>query len=89
MEYDPPKEIVQFLSDGPPPIYIGFGSLVIGDPEALTRTIIEAMEQTGLRAIVSRGWGAIGADCTLPKSILSIGNCPHDWLFSRLGSRFC
>lgn len=81
--YQPPKELADFLDRGSPPVYIGFGSMVVANPDALTRTIIEAVKLTGLRAIVSQGWGGLGAADDLPDSIFVIGNCPHDWLFSR------
>jgi hypothetical protein len=32
---------------GPPPIYIGFGSIVVNDPDALTKIIFEAIALTG------------------------------------------
>lgn len=83
LEYQPHEELTRFLEAGAPPVYIGFGSMVIDDPQALTKTIVEALEVTGLRAIVSRGWGGLGDGCNIPESILTVGNVPHDWLFSR------
>ncbi|GMH35759.1 hypothetical protein BSKO_03627 [Bryopsis sp. KO-2023] len=81
--YEPPQDLIDFLEKGPPPVYIGFGSMVVANPDALMKTIIEAVEITGLRVIVSRGWGGLGAGDDLPDSIFVVGNCPHDWLFSR------
>jgi hypothetical protein len=46
---------------GPAPIYIGFGSLVVGDPAKLTKQFMDAIQHTGLRAIIQRGWGGLGA----------------------------
>jgi UDP:flavonoid glycosyltransferase YjiC (YdhE family) len=34
--YQPPADLARFLTDGPAPVYIGFGSVVISDPEAVT-----------------------------------------------------
>ncbi|KAJ9125420.1 hypothetical protein QFC22_000381 [Naganishia vaughanmartiniae] len=34
--YQPSAELSAFLQSGPPPIYIGFGSIVVDDPDALT-----------------------------------------------------
>lgn len=53
-EYTPPKELTDFLAKGSPPVYIGFGSVVVDDPDALTKTIFEAVKQAGVRAIVSQ-----------------------------------
>ncbi|KAF5712393.1 sterol glucosyltransferase [Fusarium mundagurra] len=40
--YTPPQDLADFLARGPPPVYIGFGSIVIDDPTALTNTIKES-----------------------------------------------
>ncbi|KAF5009210.1 hypothetical protein FDECE_4575 [Fusarium decemcellulare] len=58
--YNPPSELVSFLKQGSRPIYIGFGSIVIDDPDKTTAILVEAIEQAGVRAIISRGqqfWG--------------------------------
>ena len=73
---------------GPPPVYIGFGSLVVGDPERLTRHFIDALHATGLRAIIQKGWGGLGAgldESNLPEDVLLIGPAPHDFLFEKVG----
>jgi sterol 3beta-glucosyltransferase len=63
---------------GPPPAYIGFGSIVVEDPEKLTSTIFDAVRELGLRAIVSQGWGGVGGG-NVPEGVYIIGPCPHDW----------
>ncbi|KAH7131452.1 glycosyltransferase family 28 domain-containing protein [Dactylonectria estremocensis] len=84
--YTPPPDLVQFLEKGPPPIYIGFGSIVVDDPQALTRLIFEAVELSGVRAIISKGWGSVGGGDVVPDDVYLIGNCPHDWLFQRVSA---
>lgn len=74
--YSPPDDLVAFLRNGPTPIYIGFGSIVVKEPARLTDLIFEATKLAGVRAIVSKGWGGIGT-ATVPKNIYMIGNCPH------------
>lgn len=50
----------------------------------MTHMIFEAVEKTGQRALVSKGWGGLGADSlNVPPNIFMLGNCPHDWLFQR------
>lgn len=78
--YTPPKELADFLAAGPPPVYIGFGSIVVDDPEELTRIIFGAVKRAGVRALVSQGWGGLGGT-DVPENIFLLGNCPHDWLF--------
>lgn len=81
--YKPPPELVAFLEAGPPPVYIGFGSIVIDDPTALTNMIFDAVKKTGIRALVSKGWGGLGTDeLGVPEGVYMLGNVPHDWLFN-------
>jgi sterol 3beta-glucosyltransferase len=83
--YVPPPDLAEFLAKGPPPVYIGFGSIVVDDPNALTALIKEAVKLAGVRAIVSKGWGGVGGGDT-PDDMYLIGNCPHDWLFQRVSA---
>ena len=80
--YEPPRGLLDFLAAGETPIYVGFGSVVVRDPQALTRTIFAALEKAGARGIVSEGWAHLG-DATPPANVYVIGDCPHDWLFPR------
>ncbi|KAI9874462.1 MAG: hypothetical protein M1830_009725 [Pleopsidium flavum] len=84
-DYTPARELAAFLDAGPPPIYIGFGSIVVEDPNAMTKLIFEAVKKTGQRALVSKGWGGFGGDeLTVPEGVFMLGNVPHDWLFSHV-----
>lgn len=79
-EWSPPTELSNFLAEGPPPVYIGFGSMAGSNPEQLADIAIQALQQNGLRGILATGWGGLNAD-DLPDSILKIEKAPHDWLF--------
>ncbi|CAM8965391.1 unnamed protein product [Rhodiola kirilowii] len=79
--YEPPQPLLQWLQAGDAPIYIGFGSLPVQEPEKMTQIIVEALQITGQRGIINKGWGGLG-DLAEPKdSIYLLDNCPHDWLF--------
>ncbi|KAM0242358.1 hypothetical protein ACHAPO_000775 [Fusarium lateritium] len=83
--YTPDPELAAFLRDGPPPVYIGFGSIVVDDPNAMTEMIFEAVRLSGVRALVSKGWGGLGADdLGKPDGVYMLGNVPHDWLFEHV-----
>jgi hypothetical protein len=83
--YKPPEDLEAFLEAGPAPVYIGFGSIVVHDPDVLTRTIFDAVKKAGVRALVSKGWGGLGhKDTQIPENIYMLDNCPHDWLFPRV-----
>ena len=83
--FTPDPELANFLRSGPAPIYIGFGSIVVDDPNAMTKLIFEAVKKTGQRALVSKGWGGFGADAMgIPDGVFMLGNVPHDWLFKHV-----
>lgn len=83
--YTPEPDLAAFLEAGPPPVYIGFGSIVVDDPNKLTRMIFDAISIAGVRALVSKGWGGLGADSVgIPEGVFMLGNCPHDWLFKKV-----
>jgi UDP:flavonoid glycosyltransferase YjiC (YdhE family) len=80
--YQPDPDLADFLASGPPPVYIGFGSIVVEDPSAIIKLIFEAIRETGQRALVSKGWGGLGGnELDKPDGVFMLGNCPHDWLF--------
>jgi len=83
--FEPEKDLSDFLAAGEPPVYIGFGSIVVDDPDKFTDIIFEAVEKAGVRALVNKGWGGFGRDNkNTPKNIFMLGNTPHDWLFPRV-----
>lgn len=85
--FTPDAELDAFLKAGPPPVYIGFGSIVVDDPNAMTRMIFDAIHLSGVRALVSKGWGGLGADDVgLPEGVYMLGNVPHDWLFQHVSA---
>jgi len=84
-DYIPAPDLQAFLDAGPPPVYIGFGSIVLDDPNAMTELIFEVVRKTGWRVLLSKGWGGMGADeLCIPDSIFMLGNVPHDWLFKQV-----
>lgn len=58
--WKPSPELLQFLEAGPPPIFVGFGSCVIPNPELTTQLIFDAARLAGVRVIVQRGWSNLG-----------------------------
>ena len=84
--FKPPETLAKFLEAGEPPVYIGFGSIVVDDPDKFTSLIFEAVEKAGVRALVSKGWGGLGDEGNTPNSIYMLENTPHDWLFPRVSA---
>ncbi|KAL9998548.1 putative sterol 3-beta-glucosyltransferase [Helianthus debilis subsp. tardiflorus] len=84
--YEPPEELVSWLKAGPKPIYIGFGSLPVQEPEKMTQIIVQALEMTGQRGIINKGWGGLGNLAEPKDFIYALDNIPHDWLFLQCAS---
>lgn len=82
--YTPPAELAEFLHAGSPPVYIGFGSIVVDNPEKLIETVLAAVSRAGVRAIVSKGWSELAG--TSDENVFYIGDCPHDWLFQHVAA---
>lgn len=83
--WEPPERLRAFLDAGPPPVYVGFGSMVTRDPERATAQVLEALERTGQRGILLTGSGAFVAE-GLPEGVLGLPAAPHDWLFRRMAA---
>jgi sterol 3beta-glucosyltransferase len=81
--WEPPVEIVHFLHSGPPPVYIGFGSMVNSKPEETADLALQALERTGQRGVLSSGWGGLKKE-DLPKTVFMVGAIPHSWLFPQM-----
>ena len=80
-----PAELDEFLAAGPAPVCVGFSSLKVGDPRALTATVIAALRRAGRRGVLLEGWGALqpgrhGSD------MLVLDSVPHDYLFERVAA---
>ncbi|MEU9794946.1 glycosyltransferase [Streptomyces sparsogenes] len=76
----PPAELTDFLRAGPPPVFIGFGSMAPGEGERLGELVVAAVARAGVRAVVQAGWAGLSA---AGDDVLAIGDVPHDWLFPR------
>ncbi len=80
--WEPPAELVRFLEAGSPPVFIGFGSMPVRNPERATRLIVEALQQSGQRGIVQAGWGELG-NSAMPESVFRLDYAAYEWLFPR------
>ena len=83
--WTPDPALVDFLAAGPPPIYVGFGSMTRRDPRAAAQMVVAALQASGQRGILLRGWGGLAPD-ELPPSIHLIDGAPHDWLFPHMSA---
>jgi sterol 3beta-glucosyltransferase len=81
--WSPPVELVEFLSRGKLPVYIGFGSMTPHDPRSITDIVLEALKLSNQRGVLLNGWGCLGGT-DLPDSVIEIDSAPHSWLFPRM-----
>jgi UDP:flavonoid glycosyltransferase YjiC (YdhE family) len=82
--WQPPAALTSFLSAGPPPVFIGFGSMAPGHGARLAPIVLDAVRRAGVRAVLQAGWS--GLTTTSQDDVLSIGAAPHDWLFPRMAT---
>jgi len=78
-----PHDLEYFLNDGPPPIYLGFGSMRAS--EQTPDLLIEAVRALGFRSILQQGWANLMPsdnrnDC------LSVDDVNHEMLFARVAA---
>ncbi|QIS20929.1 glycosyltransferase [Nocardia terpenica] len=83
--WQPPPEVVSFLEAGPPPVFVGFGSLNMSKAEAarLSELVPRALRIAGVRGVVQAGWAGLNVESD---SIITLGDIPHDWLFDRVSA---
>lgn len=83
--WTPPPALSAFLDAGPPPVYVGFGSMSGRDPRRMGRAVISALAKTGQRAVIASGWGGVALSET-PANVHLLEAAPHDWLFPRMSA---
>jgi UDP:flavonoid glycosyltransferase YjiC (YdhE family) len=79
-KWEPPRRLLDFLADGPPPVYVGFGSMKSRDPDATDTLVRTALRREKLRGVLT------GDPATSEDDILVVGDTPHDWLFPRMAA---
>lgn len=93
ISYDAPKPLVDFIAkakrDEKKLVYIGFGSIVVSKPKELTKAVVDAVLDAGVRCILNKGWserlgGEQQVEVPLPEEIYNSGAVPHDWLLPQM-----
>ena len=77
-DWRPPDELAAFLEDGPPPVYVGFGSAA-PDPGGSRAAALAALRRLGLRGVLATGRHGMAAP-----GAIEIEGAPHEWLFPRM-----
>lgn len=85
--WEPSAELLKFLQNGEPPVYVGFGS--IGDSataDQTTELVIDALKRSGQRGVLATGWSGMASLENLPENIFVVESVPHSWLFPRMAA---
>jgi UDP:flavonoid glycosyltransferase YjiC (YdhE family) len=79
-------ELEAFLRQGPKPIYIGFGSMRHANSEDLTRILLDAVRDAGVRVILAQNASKIGNGLRGSENVFAMRDypIPHHVLFPRL-----
>ncbi|GGS66236.1 glycosyltransferase [Nonomuraea spiralis] len=80
-DWQPDPVLLGFLASGPPPVFVGFGSLAETRAEQYTELAVQALRRAGLRGVLQTGVRG-----QLSDDVLAVGEVPHDWLFPRLAA---
>ncbi|RCI13258.1 hypothetical protein L249_0618 [Ophiocordyceps polyrhachis-furcata BCC 54312] len=100
-DYEPPEDLARFIrqarEDGKKLVYVGFGSIIVGNPAKMTQEVIDAVRKADVRCVLSKGWsdrittGAraeetakVEGEPEMPAEIYVIKSAPHDWLFRQM-----
>jgi UDP:flavonoid glycosyltransferase YjiC (YdhE family) len=83
--WSPPADLVAFLEAGPPPVYVGFGSMGHRRPEETANLVLQALARAEQRAVLLSGWGGLRSG-NLPDSVFMVDAIPFLWLFPRVAA---
>lgn len=82
-DWTPPDDLEAFLAAGDAPVYIGFGSMKVGNPGKVSAIIAEGLKLAGRRGILQVGWANLHYH---DEHVLTIADCPHEWLFPQMAA---
>jgi UDP:flavonoid glycosyltransferase YjiC (YdhE family) len=78
----PREDLAAFVENGPPPVYVGFGSVHNVDVEGMTDLVVQALERCGQRGVLLTGWGGL-SDTARSERVFVVDSVSHTWLFPR------
>lgn len=82
-EWTPPAALVEFIQAGPPPVYLGYGSLSAVKGTDSAALMVRALQLAGQRGIVMLS-AEEAESAHLPESVFALQSVPHDWLFPQM-----
>jgi UDP:flavonoid glycosyltransferase YjiC (YdhE family) len=86
--WSPPRDLQDFLDSGPPPVYVGMGSMVGPDPEGLMGRCVAALRAARQRGVIATGWGGLRGPVSGEDTFV-LEEVPHEWVFPRVRAVVC
>jgi len=65
--------VAAFLDAGPPPVFVGFGSMTSRNPERVLARVVEALRAVGRRGLLATSAGALPARLEAPDMLIADG----------------
>ena len=84
-DWRPPADLEDFLSSGPPPVYVGFGSMHNRNAGEVTEIVVRALKSAGVRGVLLTGWGGM-EPIAASDQFYPLESVPHAWLFPRMAA---
>ncbi|HEY2019452.1 MAG TPA: glycosyltransferase [Bryobacteraceae bacterium] len=75
-------KLLEFLHAGPPPVFLGFGSMPILDPEAALQMTSRVTHKLGVRAVIGAGWSEF-RPAAVDRHVFLVDSAEHNQLFPR------
>lgn len=78
------EDLANWLDEGPSPIYFGFGSLPVLEPQKMVDMAVAIAHILKSRAIIAAGWSGMDSEeQRLPATVRMIKSVDHELLFPR------
>jgi sterol 3beta-glucosyltransferase len=82
-DWQPPPALLRCLEAGPPPVCVGFSSVVTREAQRLAEITLAALRRTGRRGVILGGWAGWQL-AAVPDTVCVLDAAPHGWLFPRV-----
>jgi UDP:flavonoid glycosyltransferase YjiC (YdhE family) len=78
----PSAELADWLKAGSAPVYFGFGSMPVLNPQEISVMVSEICQELGLRAVINAGWSRFeGKENSSADPVYFIKHTNLEWLF--------
>lgn len=75
-------ELIEWIEQDTPPVYVGFGSMPVADPDRLADVLLTAAAELDRRLLISGGWSEFMSDVSDDR-IRVVGHIDHDAVLPR------